>query len=202
MRRYVMEFVGTFFLTMAVVMTGNPIAIGLMVMAMVYVGGHISGGHFNPAISLAVFLKKHLTLNDMLFYFLAQTLGACVAIGLFFNITNSIFVPEMVPGLGMWNSLVQELCMALALCWVVLTMVATARYKGGIIAGMAIGMTVVAIAFFGGLYNPAIATASMCCSIIKGEAMFDMDKLLVFKVGPLLGGAIACHLFNYLNQER
>ena len=80
MKRYVMEFIGTFFLTLVISLTGHPIAIGLILMAMIYAGGHISGGHFNPAVSFAMFLEKTLSLNAMLRYWAAQTLGATLAL--------------------------------------------------------------------------------------------------------------------------
>ncbi len=62
MRSYLMEFIGTMFLVLAVTLSGNPIAIGVMLMVMVYMGGHISGGHYNPAVSLAVWVRGKLGL--------------------------------------------------------------------------------------------------------------------------------------------
>src|SRR5579872_1423598 len=98
MKRYLMEFIGTFFVAMAITLISNPITIGLVLMAMIYVGGHVSGAHFNPAISLACFVQKRLRLVDMGWYMLAQSLGACVALWLFSFITNNPYTIEMVPG--------------------------------------------------------------------------------------------------------
>ncbi len=67
MRSYLMEFIGTMFLVLAVTLSGNPIAIGVMLMVMVYMGGHISGGHYNPAVSFAVWVRGKLGLVDFVF---------------------------------------------------------------------------------------------------------------------------------------
>ncbi len=83
MKRYAMECVGTFFLTVAISFIAHPAAIGLILMAMIYIGGHISGAHFNPAISLVCFLQKRLSLHDMGMYVLAQSLGAALALCIF-----------------------------------------------------------------------------------------------------------------------
>lgn len=58
MNRYITELIGTFFLVLTIAFTGNPIAIGLVLTALVYMGGHISGAHYNPAVSLAIYLRK------------------------------------------------------------------------------------------------------------------------------------------------
>ena len=82
MRNYLMEFIGTMFLVLAVGLSGNPIAVGVMLMVMVYMGGHISGGHYNPAITLGVWLRGKMEAKDVPGYMIFQILGAFVA-GLF-----------------------------------------------------------------------------------------------------------------------
>ena len=89
MRKYVTEFIGTFFLVFTIGMTvmGTkfsdgvipPIAIGSALMVMIYAGGHISGGHYNPAVTLGVFLRGKCPIADVPFYMAAQVLGALVA---------------------------------------------------------------------------------------------------------------------------
>ena len=85
MARYLTEFLGTFFLVLTVGLTvlgGTPLAplaIGSALMVMVYAGGHISGAHYNPAVSLAVFLRRKLTATDLVGYWLCQLAGAIVA---------------------------------------------------------------------------------------------------------------------------
>src|SRR6188474_1228594 len=85
-RRYVVDFIGTFFLLMAICMAVQqglgqfaPVAIGVMLMVMVYAGGPISGGHYNPAVSLAAYLRGALHISDLLPYIVAQVLGGTLA---------------------------------------------------------------------------------------------------------------------------
>ena len=87
MKKYLVEFIGTFFLVLTVGMcvidpsAGNlaPLAIGSALMIMVYAGGHVSGGHYNPAVTLAVWLRGRCPTKDVLPYWVAQILGALAA---------------------------------------------------------------------------------------------------------------------------
>ncbi|MBI1966337.1 MAG: aquaporin, partial [Betaproteobacteria bacterium] len=72
MRAYLMEFIGTLFLVLAVTLSGNPIAIGVMLMVMVYMGGHVSGGHYNPAVTLAVWIRGKIEAKHALAYWISQ----------------------------------------------------------------------------------------------------------------------------------
>src|SRR5437762_9823054 len=98
MKRYLMEAVGTFFLTVAISLIANPIAIGLMLMAMIYVGGHISGAHFNPAISFVCLVQNRLSFESMAKYVIAQILGAFLGLCFFGMITNNSFTLDVIPG--------------------------------------------------------------------------------------------------------
>src|SRR5437016_8272856 len=98
MTRYVTEFIGTFFLVIIIALSGNPIAIGSVLMAMIYMGGHISGAHYNPAVSLAVLIRGKLSIVDFGAYVLFQFAGAAVAslVGKF--LTDKVLLPAPEPG--------------------------------------------------------------------------------------------------------
>jgi len=203
MKRYVMEFIGTFFLTLSISLTGNPIAIGLMLVALVYVGGHISGGHFNPAVSFAVFLEKTLSRQGLLSYWAAQSAGATLALFFFMMITNNMFIPEMAPGTVVFTAMLIEMLFVMLLCWVCLVMPVEIDHKNKMlqgIQGIAIGLTMTAIVFIGGLFNPAVAVGSIVCMFIKAGIMTDFSSILVYIIGPLLGSLLASYLFNSYNK--
>ncbi len=200
MKRYVMEFIGTFFLTLVISLTGHPIAIGLILMAMIYAGGHISGGHFNPAVSFAMFLEKTLSLNAMLRYWAAQTLGATLALFKFMMVTNNMFVPEMTPGTSIFAAMSLEALFVLVFCWVFLTM-SSHRYKQISEQGMIIGLTLTAMVFVGGLFNPAVAVGSLICNFVKIGTMVDMPSILVYVVGPMIGSVAASYIYNACGNE-
>ena len=203
MKRYLMEFIGTFFLTVAISLTANPITIGLMLMAMIYVGGHVSGGHFNPAISFACFIQNRLNLKDMGWYIAAQSLGACVGLWFFMLIMNAPYSIEMVPGSYVVAPLVIEALFVNVLCWVYLMMNFSNRYKDSTIPGIVIGLTMMAIVSVSasGLFNPAVAIASMVSNMIREGSIGEMGSVLVYIVGPMLGAVAASFKFTYFRSE-
>src|SRR4029079_5141809 len=79
MRRYITEFIGTFFLVLVVALTGNAAAIGVTLMAMVFAGGHISGAHYNPAVTVAVLIRGKVTSRDAIMYMVVQIIAAVAA---------------------------------------------------------------------------------------------------------------------------
>ncbi len=196
MKRYVMEFVGTFFLTLVISLTGHPIAIGLILMAMIYIGGHMSGGHYNPAVSLVMFLEKTISLHGLLRYWLAQSAGATLALFLFMMTTNNMFVPEMAPGTSTFSAMLLEALFTMVFCWVCLVMVVGNRFRGTSLQGLIIGLTFISIAFVGGLFNPAVAVGSFVCNMLKIGVMGDMPSVMVYVAGPLIGSFAASYMFN------
>jgi aquaporin Z len=196
-----MEFVGTFFLTVAISLIVNPIAIGLMLMAMIYIGGHISGGHFNPAITFACFVQKRFKLEEAVKYIVAQSLGALLALCFFMMITNNSFTLDMVPGSPLVGPMAIEGLLTLVLCWIYLVMNYENRYKNSMIPGFAIGLTLMAIVSAGSLFNPGVAIGSMLCSLIKDGMCGGMPSVLVYVIAPLMGGFAASCLFNYFRSD-
>jgi len=201
MKRYAMEFVGTFFLTVAISLIGNPITIGLMLMAMIYVGGHISGAHFNPAISFACFIQNRMRLAEMGMYIAAQSLGALLALCFFMMITSNSFALDMVPGSPLVGPMAIEALMVIVLCWVYLMMNVSNRYKDTAIAGFVIGLTLMAIVSAGSLFNPAVAIASIACGLVKDGTFVGLSSVLVYIVGPLLGGLAGSFMYDYFKTS-
>src|SRR5580700_7714081 len=146
MHKYVVELLGTFLLTLAISLSGSPIAIGLMLMAIIYVGAHISGAHYNPAFSLASFIKGTLSLENLLLYSVAQFLGAFGALWVFGFITESLFSPDSPIDLSQAIlPFVMELLLTTLLVLVFITVVYNERYRNHAIQGIVIGLTFIAI---------------------------------------------------------
>src|SRR5258708_3180835 len=98
MKNYLIEFIGTYFLVMAIGLTGNPLAIGSMLMIMVYMGGDISGAHYNPAVTLALFMRKKIGGTEALKYMGVQIAGAFVAAIFVYLLTGETFGPTPKAG--------------------------------------------------------------------------------------------------------
>ena len=203
MRNYLMEFIGTMFLVLTIGLAGDPIAIGVVLMVMVYMGGHISGGHYNPAVTLAVWMRGKLNASQVPGYMAAQILGALVAALIYYLINNTTMNPP-APGAGVadWKAILLELLFTFALCSVVLTVATTKKLEGNYIYGLAIGFTVLTSAMSigsisGGALNPAVAIGPMIVDALIGGNAFG--PILIYLIGPLAGGVLAAKIYLYLN---
>ena len=199
-RKLVMEFVGTFFLVftvgMAVATAGDfaPLAIGSVLMVMVFAGGHVSGAHYTPAVSTAVFLRGKMTQNELVSYWGIQIVAA-VAAGLVV-IALGYDADKTADVAGAGKMLIVEFLFTFALAHVVLN-VATARgTENNSFYGLAIGFTVLVGALAvgsvsGGAFNPAVAVGAMIMGILS------WGDIWVYLLAELLAGAVAAAVFLY-----
>jgi len=205
MRNYLTEFIGTFFLCLTVGMTvlsGSdlaPLAIGSSLMIMVYMGGHISGGHYNPAVSLAALLRGALPTSQFLPYLVSQLLGAVAAGVMTQLILGNTAAPAPNVDATTTAAMLNEILFTFALCLVVLNVATSKKTEGNSYYGLAIGFTVVVGAFAGGgvsggAYNPAVGVGlNLVHGMLTGSAMSHM---WLYIAGPLVGGALAALVFR------
>jgi len=201
MPKYIVELIGTFFLVFTVGMSvikpdiGNfaPLAIGSALMVMVYAGGHISGGHYNPAVTLAVFLRGKCPASDVPGYMISQVVGAVIAAVAALYLKGN---PELTAGeLKAGPSLLAEFLGTFALCWVVLNTATSKETAGNSNYGLAIGFTVMVMAFAvggisGGAFNPAVAIGATVMHLIAGTNVW------IHIVADFAGGAVAAFAFK------
>ncbi len=210
MSRYVTEFVGTFFLVLTIglmVMNGTPfapIAIGSVLMAMVYMGGHISGAHYNPAVSVAILIRGKMKSRDLLPYVLAQISGAILASLAVMLILGDTFAPAPDPEAGLLAVLLSEALFTLALSLVVLNVATDDATSGNSYYGLAIGFTVLVGAFAvggisGGVFNPAVGSGPILVDALAGDGGFA--QLWIYWVGPLLGGVAAAGVYDLQHAD-
>lgn len=205
-RKYTVEFIGTFFLLITITMTVGgglgqfaPIAIGGILTVMVYAGGHISGAHYNPAVSLAVYLRGRLHGGDLLPYMVAQFIGGTLAVMLGGFLLESLGIPEASPKeLDIFPSLIAEVIGTIALVYVILNVATASRTAGNSFYGIAIGFTVMACAYAfgaisGGAFNPAVALG------ITMAGFTSWSSIWILLVGTFAGGALAAFIFQYVN---
>jgi len=205
MKRYLVEFIGTFFLVFAICLTGQPLAIGLMLGAMVYMGGHISGGHYNPAVTLSVLLRGNIKPKIAGIYMGVQCLGAFVAAALFHLLLSGSFVPAPLEHICWWEAIIVEALFTFVLCIVILslTMVKSANLKSNDIYGLAIGLTLTAIILCGGdisggAFNPAVGVGPIAYDTILGGDSWRHG--FIYLIGPFSGGILAAWLYKFANK--
>jgi glycerol uptake facilitator-like aquaporin len=204
MNKYLTELIGTFFLVLSVGMTNNPFAVGTMLMVMIYMGAHVSGAHYNPSVTLAMYLRKKILPKDTVMYILFQFIGAIFAALIYYLIMNRTFA--VAPGLGVpvWKAILVEVIFTLALVLVIMNVAATAKTAGNGYFGIAIGFTVVASAFAagpisGGAFNMAVGVGPLLVDTIFGGS--SIGNVLIYIVGPLLGGLLAVPVYYLMNPE-
>ncbi len=200
MRKYLMELLGTFFLMLAVSLvilesmtTLGPVAIGLTLMVFVYAGGAISGGHYNPAVTLAAWIRGAIAAREVVPYMAAQLIGAFVAayvapLTLSTKMVATIQHPAVVP------TMLAEAIFTFALVFVVLNTATARANQGNSYFGLAIGLTVTAGALVvgpisGGVFNPAVAFG---LTVLGSTPPFELP---LFIIAQLVGGALAAAVF-------
>jgi aquaporin Z len=206
MNKYIAEFIGTFFLVLTVgctvMSTGTgvipPLAIGSALMVMVYAGGHVSGGHYNPAVTLAVFLRGRCPAKDVLPYMAAQVLGALIAAAVA-SFLRPDFVATAIHA-EFHRVAAAEFFFTFALAYVVLNTATAKGTQGNSFYGLAIGFTVLVGAFAvgdisGGAFNPAVAVGAASLGFVTWPTVW------MHLVAELAGGALAAITFKMLNPE-
>ena len=168
-------------------------------MIMVYMGGHVSGGHYNPAVSLAVMIRGKLQPAEYVPYILSQIIGALAASLAVLAILGKTFAPAPGKTASVTGALLVEILYSFALCLVVLQSARSKGTQGNSFCGLAIGFTVTVGAFAGGpvsggAFNPAVGIGPIVVNGLAGGGSFG--NLWLYLIGPLVGGALAAAAFK------
>jgi aquaporin Z len=206
MSKYIVELIGTFFLVFTIgctVIAGGggvipPLAIGSALMVMIYAGGHISGAHYNPAVTLGVWMRGRCATSDVVPYWAAQIIGAVLAALVVRYLKGGAAVEPMSVLVG--PALVAEFLFTFALVFVVLNSATAKGTAGNSFYGLAIGFTVLTGAFAvgnisGGAFNPAVAVG------VSTMGLSPWSNIWIYFVADLLGGAAAALVFKTLLPE-
>jgi aquaporin Z len=206
------ELVGTFVFFSVIALSGPigslaPLAIGAVLMTMVYMGGHVSGAHYNPAVSFGVFLRRKLSMGTLLAYWATQLVASVLAFT--FGYLISGHSPGMHPGdhVGLASALAAEIVFTTALVLVVLNVAVTPATQGNSFYGLAIGFIVAAGAFAvgpisGAAFNPAVGLGATFGGAVFGTG--NWSDLWIYIIGPLVGAALAAgiHYVQAIGVER
>ncbi|MEM1093365.1 MAG: aquaporin [Bacteroidota bacterium] len=211
MKKYLTEFIGTFFLVLTIglaVASGSPLAplaIGSALMVLVYMGGHVSGAHYNPAVTIAIVALGKMERADVLPYIGAQIVGAFAAAATSFLIVGSTFAPAPAAEAPMLAVLLVEFLFTFMLVLVIMNVAVAKATEGNGFYGLAIGFTVTAAAFAGGgisggAFNPAVGIGPIVMNALAGDGGFA--DLWIYLVAPIAGGLAAMLVFNIQEAEK
>lgn len=203
MNKYVVEVIGTFFLMLGIIAAvANagilaPLAIGTILMVMVYAGGPISGAHYNPAVTIAVWIRGKCDTKDVFPYIIAQLVGAALAALVASNLlgisTGSGMDLDMVP------ALTAEILGTFALVFVILNVATSDKSAGNSYFGLAIGFTVAGLAFTlgsfsGGVFNPAVALGGSMAGLLS------WGNIWVYLIANILAGVLAAYAYKFVDS--
>ena len=208
LKKYLVEFIGTFFLVFTIGATAAwggdgciaPLAIGFVLMVMVYAGGYISGGHYNPAVSLACAIRGALEWKQWIPYAVSQILGGSIAALIINLLSGGLDAPAKV-SFSLATILIAEFLFTFALCYVVLNTATSKKTEGNSYYGLAIGSTVMVGAFAVGnvcmgAFNPAVAISAEIMGAVSCSCI-----AIITIAANLLGGACAALVFKYTNND-
>lgn len=208
MKKPLVELIGTFFLVFTIGMTvvpgGDavamaPVAIGLVLAAMIYAGGHISGAHYNPAITIAILIRGACPARDVLPYILAQVAGAALASFVVMYLTGDTDITA--GSLDLLPALVAEFLFTFALAFVILNVATAKANEGNSFYGLAIGGIVLAGAYAvgpvsGAAFNPAVALGVCIMGLASWSAVW------VYLVANFAGAVAAAFVFKAVGEDK
>ena len=193
------EFGGTFVFLSVIALSGPtgplaPLVIGLALTAMVYMGGHVSGAHYNPAVSFGLLLRGVITPAIFGLYCVTQLIAGSLAFAVAFLISGANAGIHPGAGVYWYSALTAEVLFTTALALVVMNVAATRETAGNSYYGLAIGFTVACGAFVagpisGGAFNPAVAFGATLREALFGHGTWS--DLWIYLVGPLVGATLA-----------
>ena len=210
MSRYITELIGTFFLVFTIGMVSTdgtaaaPLAIAAALTALVYMGGPVSGAHYNPAVTIAIYLRGSMERRDIVPYLAAQLFGAWLAASMVHLLTGGTFAPGPGPGYGAVEMMLAEIAFTFFLVLVILNVATTAASEGNQYYGLAIGFAVGGGAWAvggvsGAAFNPAVGIGPTIVEVFAGNGTFG--NLWIYIVGPFAGALGAVPVFRLQHPD-
>lgn len=205
MKRYFTEFIGTYFLITTCIFTQNVMAVGVMLIALIYMGKEISGAHYNPATTLVIYFKKMISGKDTSVYALIQLSAAMFASLTFLFITGNTFSPTPYQGIEIAKPIFMEFIGTFILIYVILAVAANPKNAGNEYYGIAIGFALMGSAYIAGsisgaVFNPAYGIGSILIEW-SHTGLINYNNILLYTVGPFGGAIAAFGVYKITHEE-
>lgn len=206
MKKCFVEFIGTFFLVFTI---GNvviapgaglfaPLAIGAVLTALIYAGGHISGAHYNPAVTVAFWLRGKMNSGDVFPYIATQVVAGVLAALAVLSVKGSPGIPPME--VSTLPALIAETLFTFALCLVILEVATSNATKGNSYYGVAVGFMVMGGTYAvgsisGGVFNPAVAAGMIMMGLM------DPSFIWIYLCANFVGGSFAPAVYKLIHSD-
>jgi len=204
--KYLIECIGSYFLVLAYGLSGEAIAIGFMLSALIFVGAMVSGAHYNPAISIAAFFLKKITPSELLGYVVSQIVGAFLAASTVLFISSLVFYVETPINTGFYQQLGIETLLTFVLTLSALVAwIGNPSHKSVATYSFVVGFTLVALVMVGqnisgAIFNPAISIGTSILDYILGGASYQ--DIITYTIGPIVGASIAAYTYKFVIEEQ
>ena len=206
MKKYITEIIGTFFLVLIIGLTGNPIAIGLGLAVLVYMGAHVSGAHYNPAVTLSMYINDQIDIKESGKYVASQLIGSVLAVYILAKLGQDSF-SVVSKTKEIESFFIAEILFTFLLVFVILNVALNKSLKDNQFYGLAIGLTVTAGAFSvgdisGAVFNPAVSFGPSLMSFIDpqvvGDSIPSSDFFVYYFITGITGSVLASYLYKKL----
>lgn len=206
MKKYITEIIGTFFLVLIIGLTGNPIAIGLGLAVLVYMGAHVSGAHYNPAVTLSMYINDQIDIKESGKYVASQLIGSVLAVYTLAELGQDSF-SVVSKTKEIESFFIAEILFTFLLVFVILNVALNKSLKDNQFYGIAIGLTVTAGAFSvgdisGAVFNPAVSFGPSLMSFIDpqvvGDSIPSSDFFVYYFITGITGSVLASYLYKKL----
>ena len=208
MNKYIIEFLGTFFLVLIIATSQNPLAIGLGLAVLVYMGAHISGAHYNPAVTIAMYINEQIDIKESGKYIASQLVGSVAAVYSLAKLGKDSFfvIPAENENINIQSFYFAEILFTFLLVFVILNVALNKRLEGNQFYGLAIGLTVTAGIFSvgdvsGAVFNPAVSFGSSLMGMIESQVTGNNISSSDFFGDYLISGIIGSVLASYLYKK-
>lgn len=203
--KYLIECIGSYFLVLAYGLSGEAIAIGFMLSALIYVGALTSGAHFNPAISLGAFFLKKLSGAELFGYIVAQIVGAFLAASTVLFLSSLVYYVEPPINSGFYQQMGIETLLTFILTLTALVAwIGNPAHKSVATYSVVMGFVLVASVMIGqnisgAILNPAISIGTSILDYFLGGASYQ--DILTYTIAPILGSSIATFTYKFVIDE-
>jgi len=206
MNKYLVEFIGTFFLILTIALTANPLPIGVVLMCLVYFGASISGAHFNPAVTIAMVVLKKINIRDAKSYIISQMGAATLATFTSYFFFSTPFKVSPSSTTSWMSAVIIEAIFTFLLVSVIAQVALNKKNQNNQFFGLAIGGTVLAAAYAiggisGGALNPAVGIGPQIANLFLGNFAFDPSLWFLYTIGPVVGAIAAAWTYSFLEQK-
>lgn len=201
----IIEFIGTFFIVLTLAASGSFLAVALVYMVMIYVGAHISGGQYNPALTLGLLSIGKLHTHKALTYIVAQFLGGLAALGVFVFLGGKAFTVSPAGSASFLQSTVAEMIFSFLFIFTVFFTMVDKKAAGNSYYGIAIGLSyligsTVIGSISGGMFNPVVGIIPQVFRYVTGGG-FTPETIALYAIAPVLGGIAAAQLYEFIIEK-